>query len=205
MVYSGLRIYWSNDIFTVTVFGREFFKFFPTPVYDKLDLGHKLAEGLGWHFTFGWFFALNGIAYALYMIFSGEWREILPQRKSFKEAVLVALHDLHLVKELPPQGKFNAAQRVTYSGILFAGFGMVLTGLAIYKPNQLSPLAALFGGYEVARWLHFWMTMGFIGFFVVHVGQVIKTGLSNFLGMVTGYELVTVEVSPTQGEEVVKS
>ena len=26
------------------------------------------------------------------------------------------------------------------------------------------------GGYEMARWLHFWLTIGFCGFFVVHVG-----------------------------------
>jgi thiosulfate reductase cytochrome b subunit len=42
------------------------------------------------------------------------------------------------------------------------GFSL-LTGLAIYKPAQLHWLAALLGGYEWARWEHFWLTMGTSG------------------------------------------
>src|SRR5256885_8185436 len=33
----------------------------------------------------------------------------------------------------------------------------VLTGFAIYKPTQLSWLTALFGGFQAARYWHFWI------------------------------------------------
>jgi len=69
----------------------------------------------------------------------------------------------------------------------------VLTGVAIYKPSQQAWLTRLFYGYTVARFLHFWITMAFLAFFLVHVGQVIRTGWNNFRGMVTGYEIVTEE------------
>jgi thiosulfate reductase cytochrome b subunit len=102
----------------------------------------------------------------------------------------VFLHDLHLRKELPAQEKYNAAQQIAYTGIVIMGFGSLVTGLAIYKPAQLAWLAAVCGGYESARVIHFLLTMGYIGFFAVHVGQVILAGWNNFRSMVIGWELV---------------
>jgi thiosulfate reductase cytochrome b subunit len=72
------------------------------------------------------------------------------------------------------------------------GVGSLLTGLAIYKPVQFSWLTWMLGGYQAARWEHFWLAIGYVLFFLVHVGQVIKTGWNNFRGMVTGYEVVEV-------------
>ena len=66
---------------------------------------------------------------------------------------------------------------------------MLLTGLAIYKPTQTHWLTSLLGGYEMARWLHFWITMAFLGFFLVHVAQVILAGWNNFRAMVSGFEI----------------
>jgi thiosulfate reductase cytochrome b subunit len=71
------------------------------------------------------------------------------------------------------------------------GAGSLLTGLAIYKPTQAAWLTGLFGGYEWARWVHFWLTMGYVAFFVVHISQVIRAGWNNFRAMVTGYEVTT--------------
>jgi thiosulfate reductase cytochrome b subunit len=102
----------------------------------------------------------------------------------------VALHDLHLRRELPPQEKYNAAQQISYSAIVLMGAGSVVTGLAIYKPAQLYWLAALCGGYTMARFFHFALAIGYLVFFVVHVAQVALAGWNNFRGMVIGYELV---------------
>ena len=97
--------------------------------------------------------------------------------------------DLHLSKVHPPPRKFNGAQQIAYTSIILMGFGSVLTGLAIYKPVQFSWLVALFGGYPMARWFHFWLTVGYVAFFLIHVGQVIKTGWNNFRAMVIGVEV----------------
>ncbi len=70
------------------------------------------------------------------------------------------------------------------------GLFSLLTGLAIYKPVQFGWLRWLFGGYEGARLLHFWLTVGYVVFFAVHVAQVIKTGWNNFRAMVIGVEVV---------------
>jgi thiosulfate reductase cytochrome b subunit len=120
---------------------------------------------------------------------------LLPVPGSFKRAIVVTLYDAHIVKKLPPQGKYNDAQRIAYSAVVLMGAGSVLTGLAIYKPLQLSLLTSLFGGYEWARWIHFWLTIGFVLFFVVHVVQVVLAGWSNFRSMVAGYDVVEAEQS----------
>ena len=151
---------------------------------------------MAYHFVFMWLFFLNGIAYVLYTAISGEWRLLMPNRKSFKEAWQVLLHDLHIRKTAPPiVGKYNAAQRIAYTAIIFMGIGSILTGLAIYKPVQLGWLCSLLGGYKFARILHFALTIGYVLFFLIHIFQVIMAGWNNFRAMVTGFEVKkTIEV-----------
>jgi len=94
-----------------------------------------------------------------------------------------------LRKGLPDQKKYNGAQRIAYTSVIVMGAGMVVTGLAIYKPTSAHWLTSLLGGYEMARWLHFWITMSFLAFFVIHVLQVVLAGWNNFRSMVSGLEI----------------
>ena len=196
MIWSGLLIYWSNGVYRVGFGGWTLFHFFPPKFYDVLGIDHRLAEGMGFHFFFMWFFAVNGLLYVLYTLFSGEWRFLVPTARSFKEALQVTLHDLHLSKYHPPRRKFNGAQQIAYTSVIVMGAGSLLTGLAIYKPVQFGWLTTVLGGYEWARWEHFWLTIGYVVFFLVHVAQVVKAGWNNFRAMVTGYEVVPTEVAP---------
>jgi thiosulfate reductase cytochrome b subunit len=193
MVWSGLWIYWANDVYRVGVGSFTLFRFFPEGFYSAFGVDHKLAQGMAWHFFFMWFFVLNGIVYVTYTIFSGEWRHLVPNRHSFREAVLVALHDLHLWKGNLPERKFNSAQQIAYTSVILMGFGSLVTGLAIYKPAQLAWLTNLLGGYGAARFEHFWLAMGYVFFFMIHIAQVIRAGWNNFRAMVSGYELRAVE------------
>lgn len=167
MVWSGLWIYWANDVYRIGSGSFTLFHFFPTRMYDLLSLGQKLAQGMAWHFTLMWFFALNGLAFFLYLLVSGEWRDFVHWGRA---------------------GKFNPIQRASYTVIVLMGGASLVTGLAIYKPVQLAWLTRLCGGYEAARWEHFWLTMGYCAFFLVHVTQVIRAGWNNFQAMITGEE-----------------
>jgi thiosulfate reductase cytochrome b subunit len=200
MIWSGILIYWANQVYGIRLFGNELFKFFPQWFYDFLNIPYRLAEGMQLHFFFMWFFAVNGLIYIIYTIVSGEWRALVPIPASFKRAPLVALHDAHIVKKLPPQGKYNDAQRIAYTAIILMGAASVITGFAIYKPTQLSWLTSLLGGYEWARWEHFWLMIGYVGFFVVHIVQVAMAGWSNFRSMITGYDIVEAVVPPVETE-----
>lgn len=202
MIWSGLLIYWANDVYKLGWGNKTLIKFFPQSFYDFLHVPFKLSQGMAFHFLFMWFFFLNGFLYVLYTIVSGEWRLLLPDRHSFKEAWLVVLHDLHIRKSVPPQLKYNAAQRIAYSAIIVMGFGSLVTGAAIYKPIQLNWLCALCGGYEFARIVHFALTIGYVLFFLVHIVQVILAGWNNFRGMVAGFDIeelpAVIKETPTE-------
>ena len=193
MLWSGLWIYWANDVYRVGVGSFTLFKFFPKEFYRTFGLSQSLAKGMAWHFFFMWFFAINGMVYVAYTLISGEWRHLVPNRQSFREAILVGLHDFGLYKGKLPQRKFNGAQQIAYTSVILMGFGSLVTGLAIYKPTQFSWLTAMLGGYMAARWEHFLLAAGYVLFFVVHVAQVIRAGWNNFRAMVSGYELVSSE------------
>ena len=193
MIWSGLLIYWANEAYDLKLFGYTLFHFFPKGFFETLGIPFRLAEGIALHFFLMWFFIINGVLYVGYTIISGEWRALVPVPGSFKRALQVTLHDLHLRKDLPPQGKYNDAQRIAYTGVILLGIGSLVTGLAIYKPTQLSWLTDLLGGYGWARWEHFWLMILFVLFFVVHVIQVALAGWSNFRSMFGGCEAIDVK------------
>jgi len=189
MIWSGLLIYWAYDPYAIKLFGTTVFKFFPEWFYQKYHIKRRLAEGMAYHFMFMWLFAVNGLLYVLYTIISGQWRYLLPQSKSWKEAWLVLLHDLKIRRTLPPQKKYNAAQRIAYTAVVIMGAGSLLTGFAIYKPVQLYWLVFLCGGYKTARLIHFALTIGYCLFFVIHILQVIIAGWQNFISIIRGFEV----------------
>ena len=198
MIWSGILIYWNDSdnayrhphaIYRIGIGKLTLVRLFPEWLYRQMNVPYHVTEGLGYHFFFMWIFALNGIAYVLFLALSGEWRFLVPERRSLRDAIQVTLVNLHLRKGLPEQTKYNGAQRIAYTSVIVMGAGMLLTGLAIYKPTQLHWLTSLLGGYEMARWLHFWITMSFLAFFMVHVGQVVLAGWNNFRAMVSGREI----------------
>ena len=190
MIYSGALIYWGYDPYRIGLGKLTLFHFFPGWFYDATGIDHQIAWGMALRFAFAWILAINGTAYVAYTVISGEWRELVPDRNSPREAFQVAMHDAGFKVPMPSQGRYNAAQRITYTGIVLMGGLSLLTGLAIYKPAQLHWLTALLGGYEWARWEHFWLTMGYVGFFAIHIAQVIRAGWANLRSMVAGYDMV---------------
>jgi len=203
MIWSGLLIYWANDVYRIGFGDRTLLKFFPDWFYARLQVDHKLAMGMAFHFLFMWLFAINGLLYVIYTGMSGEWRYLLPNRGTLREAAQVVLHDLHLSKARLPRRKFNGAQQIAYTSIILMGAGSLATGLAIYKPVQFGWVATLLGGYMMARFLHFWLTVGYCLFFVVHVAQVMRAGWNNFRAMITGYELADEELPELPAEAIV--
>lgn len=191
MIWSGVLIYWAYPTYRIGIGDFTLVKMnLDQTTWRSLKVNNRLAEGMALHFFFMWLFVVNGVAYVAYTLFSGEWRELVPNRHTLRDAWNVLLHDLHIRKEPLPRAKFNGAQKLAYTGVIIMGLGSLLTGLAIYKPVQLAWLTAMFGGYPTARFFHFWLTVGYVAFFVVHIAQVIRAGWNNFRAMVIGVEVV---------------
>lgn len=145
-----------------------------SPPPAALTLGGWLAGARHWHFAFAWLFVANGIAYAVALVASGEWRQRLfwPPRDA-RGAWGAVLHDLRLRRGPPPAaGVYNGMQRLAYTAVLGLAVLAVVSGLAIYKPVQLRPLAGALGGYDAARAVHLLVLVALAAFAVVHVVQV---------------------------------
>ena len=130
-----------------------------------------LAGALQWHFAGMWLLAINGAIYLAYGLLSGHFR-----RAFFPVGPAAVLRDTlaALQFRLPHRlGAYNAVQKTLYLGVLSAGVVMVLTGLAIWKPGQFQELTWLFGGFDVARVIHFLGMAAIVAFLIVHVALVV--------------------------------
>ena len=187
MIGSGLQIYGAFPHF-----GPRGGPYLPNPWDGKpfppsVRLGGWLAGGLNWHFALAWPFVLTGLVYLVYLLVSGEWRSLLFRPRDVPRAVQMQLYYLRLRREHPPQGKHNALQKGAYSFIVFLGVIAVLTGFAIYKESAFPWLTRLFGGYELARYWHFWAVWIFIAFSIVHVLLVFLVDPASLRAMITGW------------------
>ena len=186
MIASGLQIY-----LAFPRFGPRGGPYLPNPVEAPIPswarLGGWLAGGLNWHFALAWPFVLTGLIYLVFLAFSGEWRSLLFRPRDVPRAWQMQLYYLRLRREHPPQGKHNALQKFAYTFIVLLGALSVLSGFAIYKPVQLSWLTALFGGYELARYWHFWAVWIFVAFTLVHVALVFLVDPASLRAMITGW------------------
>jgi thiosulfate reductase cytochrome b subunit len=185
MIASGLQIY---DAFAH--FGPRGAPY-PNPLDGRMlpewsRLGGWLAGGLNWHFALAWPFVLTGAVYLAFLALSGEWRSLLFRPRDVGPAVQMQLYYLRLRPTHPPQGKHNALQKAAYTAIVLLGVLSVLTGFAIYKPVQFGWLTRLFGGYELARYWHFWAVWIFVGFTLLHVALVFLVDPASLRAMITG-------------------
>jgi thiosulfate reductase cytochrome b subunit len=155
MIMSGWQIYNASPLFPFT-FSRS------------ITLGGWLAGGLLWHFAAMWLLMVNGLVYLVLGLATGRFRKkLLPLSASgvigdAKAALTGKLsHD--------DLSTYNQVQKLLYGGIIVVGILIVLSGLSIWKPVQFQYLTALFGGYDVARYVHFTCMALIVGFLVVHV------------------------------------
>jgi len=187
MISSGLQIYEAyarfgdkgGPMFVSPFDGTQF------PHWSRL--GGWLAAGLNWHFALMWPLVTVGLLYLFYLIGSGEWKALLFRPRDVRPAIEMAKYYLRLRKDHPPQGKHNPLQKLAYSGIVVTGVLAVLTGVSIYKPLQFSWLTALFGGFQAARYWHFWIVWIFIGFTITHVFLVFFVDPASLRAMITGW------------------
>src|SRR6266516_3404444 len=130
---------------------------------------------------------LGGLLYLSYLVLSGEWRSLLFRPRDIRGAIEMQKYYLRLRKDHPPQGKHNPLQKLAYTLIVLLGVLSVLTGFAIYKPTQFSWLTALFGGFQAARYWHFWAVWIFTAFLVVHVILVFVVDPASLRAMISGW------------------
>jgi thiosulfate reductase cytochrome b subunit len=155
MIMSGWQIYNASPLFNFT--------FSPS-----ITLGGWLGGGIQWHFAAMWLLMVNGLVYLVLGLATGRFRrKLLPITPAgvlgdARAAFTGKLSHADLTR-------YNNVQKLLYAGIIVVGILIVLSGLSIWKPVQFQYLTALFGGYDIARYVHFAMMALICTFLVIHV------------------------------------
>lgn len=157
MTLSGWRIYNATG-------------FLGFSIPNEITLGGWLAGALQWHFAAMWLLVGNGLLYLAINIFSGRFRrQFFPlSPRAFFSDLGAALRG-RLTHDL---GHYNAVQRAAYLLALADLIVLVLSGLVLWKSVQFPLLRELMGGYEGARYVHFFAMSVLVAFVAVHLAMV---------------------------------
>jgi thiosulfate reductase cytochrome b subunit len=162
MIMSGWQIYNASPLFLVPS-ALDPFRFPP-----DITIGGWLAGALLWHFAAMWLLVVNGIIYVTLGILTGRFRrKLFPIRPTDVARDLAAALTFRLSHA--DLSVYNAVQRLLYLGVIAAGLVAVLSGLSIWKPVQLQEITAVFGGYDAARYVHYFAMAAIVGFLLVHI------------------------------------
>jgi thiosulfate reductase cytochrome b subunit len=181
--------HWINALAILVMIGSGWQIYNASPLFDftfppQFALGNWLAGALLWHFAAMWVVVVNGIVYVTLGIVTGRFRrKLLPIRPRDIVADIKAALTFKLAHD--DLSHYNAVQKLLYSGVILAGFVIVLSGLSIWKPVQFQELTTLFGGYDVARYVHFIAMAAIVGFLVVHIALALIVPKS-LRAMITG-------------------
>ena len=165
--------HWINALAIVIMIGSGWQIYNAAPLFrfsfpGALTLGGWLAGGLLWHFAAMWLLVANGLVYVAFGLATGRFRRKLwPIRPAEVAHDFIAALTGRLRHSDPE--RYNAVQKFSYVVVLLCGALIVASGLAMWKPVQLRELAALLGGYEGARLVHFFAMAAIVLFLLVHV------------------------------------
>jgi thiosulfate reductase cytochrome b subunit len=155
MIMSGWQIYNASPLFGFS-FSRS------------ITLGGWLGGALLWHFAAMWLLMVNGLVYLTLGFATGRFRKkLLP----ITPGGVISDARAALTGKLSHDdlSRYNYVQKLLYAGIIVVGVLIVLSGISIWKPVQFQYLTALFGGYDVARYVHFFCMSAICAFLIVHV------------------------------------
>lgn len=151
-----------------------------------------LSMGRHWHFFFAWLFVINGLCFAAYALLGRHFRRDLAPTKTDWRGIGRSIVDHALLRH--PKGevaaRYNVLQKLSYLIVIFV-FGplIVLMGLAMSPrmDSVLGWLVDLVGGRQSARTIHFILAWGFVAFFLIHIFEVLVSGVGNELrSIITG-------------------
>ena len=157
MILSGWQIYNASPILPF-VFPRW------------ATLGGWLGAGIAWHIAAMWVLMADGLVYLTYSLATGHFRRTwLPITAASLRRDFIAALRFRLPHDID---RYNAVQKALYWLVLAAAILAVATGLSIWKPVQLGFLTWVFGGYDIARRLHFAVMTTIVAFLAVHIALV---------------------------------
>ncbi|MGA3212475.1 MAG: cytochrome b/b6 domain-containing protein [Terriglobales bacterium] len=160
--------------------------------------GYVMPDQNGWsrylHFEAAWVVVLVGLVYGFYGLWSGHFRKhMIPARsdwtwRAYRDRIAKYTHRERA--DRAEESTYNVLQRTAYLVVILVLFPLVIwTGMAM-SPSFTSAFpatAALLGGRQSARTIHFFVSWLLLLFLLVHVTMVALSGFwSRMRAMITG-------------------
>jgi thiosulfate reductase cytochrome b subunit len=197
IVISHPRFYWGEvgNVMTPSLFEL------PIPASRAsvpTGYGFVLPDQNGWsrslHFQTAWVAVLIGLLYVLSGLSTGHFRvNLVPAGSDLKWPSLSRVLADHIRFKPPAEAEatsYNALQRLTYLGVIFLLFPlMIWTGLAMSPAvaSAFPSIVTLLGGHQSARTIHFLGFAILVFFLLIHVVMVCRAGFRNRVqAMITG-------------------
>jgi thiosulfate reductase cytochrome b subunit len=158
-----------------------------------------LAMARRWHLFFAWVFVINGLCYVAYSVSARHFaRDLAPTAadwRSIGRSIIEHLRFKHPTGEAAK--RYNVLQKLAYLTVIFVLLPLViLMGFAMspWLDSLVPGWVDLFGGRQSARTIHFIVAWLLVAFVLIHVFEVVVSGLWNHLrSMLTGRYRVDVE------------
>ncbi|MGO9940849.1 MAG: cytochrome b/b6 domain-containing protein [Terracidiphilus sp.] len=147
------------------------------------------------HFEAAWVVVLAGLVYGIYGLASGHFRRnLIPARRdwtwrAYRDRIAKYMHRERA--DRAEETTYNVLQRTAYVVVIFVLFPLIIwTGLAM-SPSFTSAFpatAALLGGRQSARTIHFFVSWLLLLFLIAHVTMIALAGFwSRTRAMITGH------------------
>ncbi len=171
------------------------------PWWATIPDNQWLSLARSWHFFFAWVLLINGFAYVAYSAASRHLsRDLAPDRsdwRSFGRSLRDHLRFRHPTGEAAK--RYNVLQKLAYLSVIFVLLPLIiLMGLAMspWMDSVLPGWVDVFGGRQSARTIHFVVAWLLVAFVLIHVFEVVVSGLWNHVrSMVTGRYRITTEAT----------
>jgi thiosulfate reductase cytochrome b subunit len=146
------------------------------------------------HFLSAWVCVLNGLLYVISGFFTRHFaRNLVPAKGEFNWSTITRILGSHARLKRPGEAEartYNVVQRLSYLGVIFVLFPLVIwTGLGM-SPAVVSVIPAMattWGGQQSARTIHFFVSSLLVVFLVVHIAMVWLAGFKKRMrAMITG-------------------
>lgn len=144
---------------------------------------NKNGWGRSLHFLAAWFLVIPGAVYMLTGIFTAHfWRHFVPRAGELSLRLIRQELENHLrlrIRAATGGPNYGLLQKCAYRGVVFIAVPMVVvTGLAMSPAITATYpfLSDMFGGFQSARTIHFFVSVILVLFLIVHVLMIIKSG-----------------------------
>ena len=164
----------------------------PVSAVRTYGIFNQNSWGRSLHFLAAWGLVITGVVYLVGGFLSGHFRQhLVPTRRELAPSLILGDLKEHLrlkIRAATGGPQYGLLQKCTYFAVVFVALpGTVLTGLTMAPAITAAHpwLLDLFGGYQSARTLHFFLAVALLLFLVGHVAMVAKSGLKRQLRAMT--------------------